>query len=118
MSLKFYGYNKCATCRKAKQWLETKGKKLEEIDITLSPPALGELKEFLLLSQKPLKDFLNKSGEQYRLLNMKEKIKTLPEKEILNMLAKNGRLLKRPIVTDGKKVTVGFDEKEFQSLWK
>lgn len=115
--IKFYGYNKCDTCRRAKKWLEAKGKKFEDIDVTLHPPSLGELKEFFQISQRPLKDFLNKSGEQYRALNMKEKIKTLPESEILKMLSQNGRLLKRPLVSDGKKITIGFDEKDFAKNW-
>ena len=33
--LKFYWYAKCDTCRRAKKWLEAKGKKFEAIDITL-----------------------------------------------------------------------------------
>lgn len=115
--LKFYGYSKCDTCRRAKRWLESKGKKFEDIDITLDPPKLAELKSFLEKSGRMLKDFLNKSGLQYRALNMKEKVKALPEAKILEMLAKEGRLIKRPIVTDGKKVTVGFDEKEFAKHW-
>lgn len=115
--MKFYGYNKCDTCRKAKKWLEAKGKKLEDIDITTNPPTYAQLKEYLDQSARPLKDFLNKSGQQYRALNMKEKVKELSEDEILKMLAKEGRLIKRPIVSDGKKVSVGFDEKDFKTLW-
>lgn len=116
--LKFYGYNKCDTCRRAKKWLESKNHPLKDIDITLNPPNLKELKNYLSLSSRPLKDFLNTSGIQYRALNMKEKIKTLSEEKILEMLSKDGRLLKRPIVTDGKKVSVGFKEEEFKSFWK
>ena len=115
--LKFYGYNKCDTCRRAKKWLEAKGQKLEDIDITIDPPSLKDLTAYFKKSGRDLKDFLNKSGEQYRALNMKEKVKTLGEEQILAMLSKNGRLLKRPIVTDGKKVTVGFDESEFKKNW-
>lgn len=115
--LKFYGYSKCDTCRRAKRWLEAKGKKIEEIDITLNPPKFEEIKTYLKKSGRELVDFLNKSGLQYRALNMKEKVKTLPEDKILQMLAKEGRLIKRPIVTDGKKVTVGFDEKDFAATW-
>ncbi len=115
--LKFYWYAKCDTCRRAKKWLEAKGKKFEEIDITLDPPNLSELKGYVAKSGRDFKDFLNKSGIQYREQNMKDKVKTLPEAKILEMLSKEGRLLKRPIVTDGKKVTVGFDEKDFAKHW-
>jgi arsenate reductase-like glutaredoxin family protein len=32
-------------------------------------------------------------------------------------LAENGRLCKRPIVTDGTRHTVGFDEPVFKESW-
>ncbi len=115
--LKFYGYNKCDTCRKAKKWLEGKKLSVQDIDITTTPPSLPELKTIFQKSSKPLKDFLNKSGEQYRALNMKEKVKSLSEEDLLKMLAANGRLLKRPLVFNGKISTVGFNEEEFQKIW-
>jgi arsenate reductase (glutaredoxin) len=39
---------------------------------------------------------------------MKEKVKTLSEDQILDLLAKNGRLIKRPLVFDETKATIGF----------
>nr|WGD75471.1 glutaredoxin domain-containing protein [Bacillus subtilis] len=33
MSLTFYWYPKCGTCRKAKKWLEEHGKEINEIHI-------------------------------------------------------------------------------------
>jgi arsenate reductase len=48
---------------------------------------------------------------------MKEKVKALAPEKILGMLAQEGRLIKRPIVTDGKKATVGFNESEFAATW-
>lgn len=115
--LKFYHYAKCDTCRRAKKWLESKNKKFEEIDITTHPPSFSELKTFLQKSGLQLKNFLNTSGIQYRALNMKEKVNQLSEDEILKMLAKEGRLIKRPIISDGKSVTVGFDEKNLVKTW-
>ena len=37
---------------------------------------------------------------------------------MLDILASDGMLLKRPIVTDGTKVTVGFKEDQFDAMWK
>lgn len=116
--LQFYHYPNCSTCRNAQKWLNGHKKNLNPIDITLSPPNKTELKKLLGLSGKKITDLLNKSGEQYRLLNMKEKVKTLTEDQILDLLAKNGRLIKRPLLTDGKKATVGFKEEEFRQTWK
>lgn len=115
---RFYQYPKCSTCRNAQKWMETRKMDLESTDITLNPPSKEELKKVLKLSGKKVTDLLNKSGEQYRLLNMKEKVKTLSEDQILDLLSKNGRLIKRPLVLDGSKATIGFKEEEFNKTWK
>jgi arsenate reductase len=115
---KFYQYPKCSTCRNAQKWLEKTGQKLDSVDITLNPPSKSELKMVLQKSGKKVTDLLNKSGEQYRLLNMKEKVKTLTEDQILDLLSKNGRLIKRPLLLDGAKATIGFKEEEFKAAWK
>ena len=116
--LQFYQYPKCSTCRNAQKWLEKRGQKLQSVDITLAPPAKTDLKRVLAFSGKKITDLLNKSGEQYRLLNMKEKVKTLTEDQILDLLSKNGKLIKRPLVMAGERATIGFKEEEFAKTWK
>ncbi len=116
--LEFYQYPKCSTCRNAQKWLEKYHKDLKSTDITLSPPGKTELKKILNLSGKKITDLLNKSGEQYRLLNMKEKVKTMTEDQLLELLSKNGRLIKRPLLVEGEKATIGFKEEEFNKTWK
>lgn len=115
--LTFYHYAKCSTCIKAKKHLTARGHTLKEIDLTTKPPSAKELADLIKKSGRPYTDFLNRSGVQYREENMKEKVKQLSEEEILRILASNGRLIKRPIVTDGKRVTVGLDAREFETVW-
>jgi arsenate reductase len=55
---------------------------------------------------------------QYRELNIKERLPALSEREILALLAGNGRLIKRPLVSDGKHATVGFNEERFVAIWR
>jgi arsenate reductase len=115
--LTFYGYAKCSTCVNAKKVLAEIGQNIKEIDITTAPPSLAELRFLIKQSGRPYTDFLNRSGQQYRALDMKEKVKTLSEDAILKLLASEGRLIKRPIVTDGTRVTVGFSPEEFRKTW-
>ncbi len=115
--LTFYGYAKCSTCVNAKKVLAELGRRIKEIDITTAPPSLAELRFLIKQSGRPYTDFLNRSGLQYRALNMKEKVKALPEDTIIKLLALEGRLLKRPIVTDGTRVTVGFSPEDFKKIW-
>ncbi len=115
--LTFYHYAKCSTCVKAKKHLTALGHPLKEIDLTTDPPSAKTLTDLIAKSGRPYTDFLNRSGVQYREENMKEKVQRLSQEEIIRILARNGRLIKRPIVTDGKRVTVGFDAREFDTAW-
>lgn len=116
--LKFYGYKKCSTCRKAEKVLEKSGQEYQFIDITETPPAQAALRTIVRQSGAELKKFFNTSGVQYKELKLKDKVAGMSEADILALLAGNGRLVKRPIVTDGARSTVGFDEKTFAKTWK
>lgn len=117
MTLTFYWYPKCGTCRKAKKWLDDHHLSYNEIHIVDSPPSRQELESFYQKSGLDIKKFFNTSGKKYRELGLKDKIKSCSEDELLDLLAADGMLIKRPIVTDGEKVTVGFNEEEFASKW-
>ncbi|EIJ80653.1 YusI [Bacillus methanolicus PB1] len=117
MALAFYWYPKCSTCRKAKKWLEDHNVTFKEIHIAENPPSRPELEEMIEKSGLELKKFFNTSGQKYRELGLKDKIKTASKDVLLDLLASDGMLIKRPIVTDGNKVTVGFREEEFEKMW-
>ena len=65
----------------------------------------------------PLKKFFNTSGKKYRELGMKDKMATASEDELLEILSSDGMLIKRPLVTDGNQVTVGFKPEMFEEAW-
>lgn len=117
MSLIMYWYPKCGTCRNAHKWLAARGIETQTIDLVLHPPARSELEKLVERSGLELNTFFNTSGELYRELQLKDKLPGLSRDEKLDLLAKNGKLIKRPIVTDGERVTVGFKEGEFARVW-
>lgn len=116
--LKFFGYKKCGTSRKAEKFFKENEIEYFFIDLVEHPPAAKDLKKYYKESQQPLKKFFNTSGMEYRNANLKEKLPLLSEKEMLELLASNGKLIKRPIITDGEKCTVGFDKEIFEKIWK
>ncbi|WP_059173564.1 arsenate reductase family protein [Bacillus sp. FJAT-27445] len=117
MARTFYWYPKCGTCRNAKKWLDEHGVAYEAVHIAENPPSRDELKKLYESSGLELKNFFNVSGQKYRELGLKDKVKTASEDELLTILASDGMLLKRPILTDGEKVTVGFKEDEYKNVW-
>ncbi|WP_434752086.1 arsenate reductase family protein [Paenibacillus amylolyticus] len=115
--LKVYQYAKCGTCRKAVKWLEAKGHELDLIPIFDTPPSKDELTELIQKSGLEVKKFFNTSGEVYKEQKLKDKLPGMSEEEQIALLASNGRLIKRPVVTDGVKVTVGFKEDTYEQEW-
>lgn len=85
--------------------------------ILLKIPLHGINWQNLLESCLELNKFFNTSGQKYRELGLKDKIKSASEQELLDLLASDGMLIKRPILTNGEKVTVGFTDDAFEKAW-
>lgn len=116
-NLKVYQYAQCGTCRKAVKWLEAQGHELELQAIFDTPPSEAELTVLIQKSGLEVKKFFNTSGEVYKEQQLKDKLPGMSADEQIRLLASNGRLIKRPIVTDGEKVTVGFKEETYEQEW-
>lgn len=116
--LKVYGYRKCGSCRKAEKFFQQANMTYDFVNITESPPTPEALADIVKLANVPLKKLFNTSGVQYRELKIKTQLPTLSDLEILALLASNGRLIKRPLVTNGKHATVGFKEELYVDVWR
>jgi arsenate reductase (glutaredoxin) len=117
MALTFYWYPNCGTCKKAKKWFEDNQIEYTAIHIVEETPTKDELLNLMETSGLPAKKFFNTSGKKYRELNIKDKIKDAQAEVMAEILSSDGMLIKRPIVTDGNKVTVGFKEDMFADNW-
>ena len=112
--MKFYGYSGCNTCRRALRFLAARGIEPEVIAIREHPPTKLELERALASAGGELKRLFNVSGGDYKTLNMKEKLTTLSTEAALELLGKNGSLVKRPFVVRGKEAWVGY----YEDVWK
>lgn len=106
----FIQYPKCTTCKKALKWLTDNGIDFDNRDIVAQNPTEKELSAWVKKSQKPVSKFFNTSGLRYRALNLKDVVKTAPEAELINILSKEGMLVKRPILVTDNNVLTGFNE--------
>ena len=113
MSVLFVEYPKCTTCRRAKKFLQENNVEFIDRHIAEENPSKEELKTWLDKSGLKINKFFNTSGVLYREMQLKDKVKTLSEDELLDMLATNGMLVKRPILVKEDTVLVGFKEEEW-----
>lgn len=110
----FVNYPKCSTCKKARKFLEEKGVAFEDRDIKEQNPTVDELKEWIAKSGLPVKKFFNTSGMLYRQMELKDKLLNMSEQEMIELLATDGMLVKRPILVSEDKVLVGFRQAEWE----
>lgn len=116
--LKIYTYKNCSTCRKAVAHLTRMGKPFAEVPIRETPPTVEELKRMLTALGGDIKALFNRSGQDYRALNLKDKLPTMSETAALKLLSTNGNLVRRPFAFIGRNGIVGYDKETWDTLLK
>ncbi len=102
-------YAGCLTCKKALKWLGDRDVELDVRPIVESPPTADELAAWIPKSGRPVRKWLNTSGQSYRAID-KERASAAKDEEIVRWLTQDGKLVKRPVIVAGDRVLVGFDE--------
>ena len=112
----YVNYPKCGTCQKARKYLEEKGIAFEDRNIKEQNPTADELKKWIEKSGLPIKKLFNTSGMLYRQMGLKDKLPDMSEQEMIELLATDGMLVKRPILVTEDKVLVGFKQAEWEQV--
>ncbi len=108
----FYSYPSCSTCRDAERWLSQEGIDYERVHIYNDPPDRATLQRLASLLPGGVADLISTRGRAYRELGLADK--SLSPQEWLDMIEQHPRLLRRPIITDGQKVLVGYKQAEYE----
>ncbi|WP_108821186.1 arsenate reductase family protein [Dysgonomonas sp. Marseille-P4361] len=114
----FLQYPKCGTCQKAAKWLKENNVNVNSRDITKENPTKEELTGWIKKSGLPIAKFFNTSGKIYKENNLKKKVKSASEDELLDILASNGMVVKRPLIITDNFVLIGFKEEEWAEKLK
>lgn len=110
-------YAGCSTCKKAIKWFAERGIDVTVRPIVDEPPTAAELAKWIPASEKPVRKWLNTSGQSYRALG-KEKVDAASDATVTKWLTEDGKLVKRPVVVAGGRVLVGFDEAAYTSTFE
>ncbi len=110
-------YDGCTTCKNARAWLGQHGVAHSVRPIVEEPPTIAELGRWIAASGVGVRKWLNTSGQSYRALG-KERVDAATDAELVKWLARDGKLVKRPVVVWGDAVTVGFRPEAFSERAK
>lgn len=105
-SITVYGIPNCDTVKKARKWLDAQSVSYEFHDYKKKGIDAKTLKSF----SKALgwESLVNKRGTTWRKLDDAEK-ENLNESKAIELMIENTSLIKRPVITGGKELLLGFD---------
>jgi len=104
MKLTIYHNNRCRKSREALEHLESKGYDIEIIEYLKNPLSISELKELIqLLKINPIE--LVRKNEKIWKENFKRK--KLTSTKLIEVLAKNPKLIERPIIKSVTNAVIG-----------
>jgi regulatory protein spx len=114
--LTFFSYPSCTSCRKTKKWLESNSVHYNERHLFKDTPTKNELLQILSLTTDGLDELLATRGETFKKLGIN--FEELRLSEVVNLMIDEPKLLRRPILTDGKKLIVGFNPDALKGIAK
>ncbi|WP_110111323.1 Spx/MgsR family RNA polymerase-binding regulatory protein [Bacillus sp. CGMCC 1.16541] len=115
-NITFFTYPSCTSCRKTKKWLKAQDVHFTERHLFRDTPTYEEMLQLLTMTTEGIDELLAKRSQEYKNLNLD--VDNMSLSEVVNLLMEQPRLLRRPILTDGKKLVVGYNESALKNLVK
>lgn len=104
----------CTSCRKARAWLTNHEVPFQEHNIITSPLSREELLEILSFTENGTEDIISTRSKVFQKLNID--VDELSISHLIDLIAKNPSLLRRPIILDKKRMQIGFNEDEIRAF--
>jgi regulatory protein spx len=104
----------CASCRKAKAWLEEHQIDYMERNIISNPLTVDEIKSILRLTEEGTSEIISTNSKVFKELNVN--IESLPLNELYKLIIEHPTMVRRPIILDEKRLQVGYNEDEIRSF--
>ena len=111
-----YGIKNCNTVKKAINWLNEHKVPFQFHDYKKQGLDLKKLQEWS--SQLGSENLMNRKGMTWRKLDDQQKEDVKTKNKAIEVMAEKTSLIRRPIIEkDGKIMTIGFDEGEFEEMY-
>lgn len=110
----FYTSLGCASCRKAKRWLEDNHINFVEKNIFSNLLSEAEIKYLLSRCENGTEDIISTRSKAY--LTLKEEIDEMSLTQLTRFIQRNPSVLKRPIMLSEKNMVVGYDDDEITAM--
>ncbi|MDY4002007.1 Spx/MgsR family RNA polymerase-binding regulatory protein [Streptococcus orisratti] len=104
----------CTSCRKARAWLTKHEVPFQEHNIITSPLSREELMSILSFTENGTEDIISTRSKVFQKLDID--VDKMSISELIQLIADNPSLLRRPILLDKKRMQIGFNEDEIRAF--
>lgn len=104
----------CTSCRKARAWLTKYEVPFQEHNIITSPLSREELMSILSFTENGTEDIISTRSKVFQKLDID--VDEMSISELIQLIADNPSLLRRPILLDKKRMQIGFNEDEIRAF--
>lgn len=102
----------CASCRKARTWLEENNIEYLEKNIFKDQLTEYDLKVILSLTENGTEEIISFRSQIFHDLTID--METISLKELIHIILENPGLIRRPILIDDKRLQIGFNEEDIR----
>lgn len=110
----FYTSPGCASCRKAKRWLEDHHISFVEKNIFSNLLSEAEIKYLMSRCEHGTDDIISTRSKAYA--SVKDNIDDLSVAELAKFVQRNPSILKRPIMLSERSMVIGYDDDEITMM--
>ncbi|MGM9886507.1 MULTISPECIES: transcriptional regulator Spx [unclassified Lactococcus] len=104
----------CTSCRKARAWLQSHKVPYIEHNILTQPLTPDDLRKILTKTENGTEDIISTRSKVFQKLAVD--VDNLTINELIDLVSEFPNLLRRPIITDEKRLQIGFNEDEIRAF--
>lgn len=112
--IKIYTISSCTSCKKAKTWLNAHQLPYKEQNLAKEPLTKEELLNILSKTESGMESIVSSKNRYAKAL--KFDIEELSVSEMIDVIIRNPRILKTPILIDDKRLQVGYKEDDIRTF--
>lgn len=104
----------CASCRKAKKWLEEHQIAYQEVNIFNTKLTKADIIRILDKTENGFDDIISTRSKIISQSNLD--IDSMKMHELLDFIIENPSILRRPIIVDDRRLQVGYNDEEIRTF--
>ena len=114
MTVNLYYSTSSKSSRSARAWLVENNIPFNERDIIANPLDRDELKQILRLTENGFEDIVSTRSKAFKALHID--LSDLGFNQLLDLLVEKPQLLKLPIIYDGRRLQIGYNEEDIRAF--